>query len=105
MGKVYFERLRENREALHLSLDYVANLIDIDPSELNKIETGSLSPNKTQLEVLSEIYGCSKQYFFQEEGVSKSKLLTRNGDYISEFDQKQIENFLVFQKEISKRKH
>lgn len=56
------EVLRQLREKTGLPQRKVASALDIDTATYCKIENGKYLPNKEQVERLSQIFGCDRDY-------------------------------------------
>ncbi|WP_411348586.1 helix-turn-helix domain-containing protein [Paenibacillus sp. WLX2291] len=96
-------RAADCRVGLNLTLNYVANLLRITEDELKAIEEGTLYPEIRIVNFMLEIYGCSKEYLLSESEECQTVILARNGAHIAESDQKQVLEFLAFQKQISRQ--
>lgn len=97
-------RIRECREALCLSANYVAGLLDVSSVQLEEMEVGKLRPTEGQMERLAHIFGCPADYLLgQEEVHEPSGVLHRKGDGMTTFDREQVQAFLAFQREVSKQ--
>lgn len=105
MVKVQNTRLKECRIGLNLRPEYISNLIGITSSELINIESGTSVPEASQVRKLAEVYGCPEQYFYENNDTDTTSVLARNGNNLSPFDQRQIAEFLAFQKEVSAEQH
>ncbi|NGM81303.1 helix-turn-helix transcriptional regulator [Paenibacillus sp. 7124] len=101
MAKVLFNQLKEFRNELSLRLEYVSNLTGISPLELESIEKGELNPTEAQVTKLAYVYGCPESFFYESE-TKPMQVLARNGQELSEFDKRQINEFLAFQREASR---
>ena len=60
--KMLPEVLRQLREKSSLPQRKVASALDIDTATYCKIENGKYLPNKEQVEKLSQIFGCDRDY-------------------------------------------
>lgn len=60
--KLLPEVLRKLREKSGLPQRKVASALDIDTATYCKIENGKYFPNKEQVEKLSHIFGCNRDY-------------------------------------------
>ncbi|WEZ09988.1 helix-turn-helix domain-containing protein [Priestia flexa] len=102
MLKFSYERMEHCRTALNLSEAYVAKFLGIEEKQLKMIELGMSEPTESLLEKMSLIYGCEVDYFKCEQPVQENAVLARNGERVSNHDQRQILELLAFQKELSR---
>jgi transcriptional regulator with XRE-family HTH domain len=102
MLKFAYERMEHCRTALNLSETYVAKFLGIDQEQLKMIEAGMIEPTENLLEKMSLIYGCEVDYFKCEQPTQENAVLARNGETVSDHDQRQILELLAFQKELSR---
>lgn len=96
------ERMKHCRTALNLSETYVAKFLGVNQEQLKLIESGDIQPTEQVLEKMSLIYGCDVNYFKCEQPAQNNLVLARNGQDISEHDQRQILELLAFQQELSR---
>ena len=63
---VISKQLKKARELLHLTIEEVAQKLQINSQEINNWEEGKSRPNLKHLEILSRIYGREIDYFFKK---------------------------------------
>lgn len=101
--RVIYQKLMEQREKLHLSTRYIANFLKISEEEYEQVENGRQELSEEQLKLLSKVYGVESKYFFLEE-VQSNEILARTHKSLTNHDQKQINEFLNFQKYVGKKR-
>lgn len=62
------DRLRQMREALHLSQADVAKVLGVSPGTISKIEIGLTSPRPATITLLCKAYGVSEEWFRNGNG-------------------------------------
>ncbi len=62
--KAVGERLRELRKAKNLSQEELANLCDLPPSQISRIETGTINTSISHIFLLAERLKVHPQEFF-----------------------------------------
>ena len=65
--KVIGQKIKERRTSLNITQDYVASILDVNPSHVSNIECGRAHPSLTALVKISNILQCSMDYFLCEE--------------------------------------
>ena len=61
------QKIKERRTSLGITQDYIANLLDVNPSHISNIERGRANPSLTALVKIANILQCSVDYFLCEE--------------------------------------
>ena len=82
MSKIY-KNIRKARKLLHLSQEYVAQCLELNPEDYAKIEDNKRKVSTKELDALCKLFGCTKEQISSELEV-KGK------------DQREIENLLCF---------
>lgn len=67
------KRLKELRKAKHLNQEAFAELINISPRNLSKIETGQTFPSSENLEKIITVLDCNAYELFQFEHFGNSE--------------------------------
>jgi transcriptional regulator with XRE-family HTH domain len=101
MANFQFDKITKMRVKLHLSMGYLAKLLGVTEADYKEIEQGNLDINEKQLEMLCKVFSVPKGYFYAESNTSKS-VLARTHNNLTENDEKQIAEFLNFQKFLGK---
>ncbi len=60
-------KIRSRRKKLHLTQEYVANMLDVNPSHVSNIECGRANPSLTALVHIANILHCSVDCFLDDE--------------------------------------
>ena len=60
-------KIRERRQSLGITQEYIANLLDVNPSHISNIECGRANPSLTALVRIANILECSVDYFISGE--------------------------------------
>lgn len=61
------QKIRERRQALGITQEYIANQLDVNPSHISNIECGRANPSLTALVRIANALQCSVDYFICEE--------------------------------------
>ena len=65
-------KIKERRQALGITQEAVANLLDVNPSHISNIECGRANPSLTALVRIANILHCSVDYFISGEYTHKT---------------------------------
>ena len=99
------DRLKESREMLHLTQDYVAKVIGIPRTAIVQIESGNRKVSTDELVKFSQLYGVSADYLLgTQSNISNIEVFTRGFEGLSEQDQEEILNLIAFKKQMAARK-
>ena len=60
-------KIKERRQSQGFTQEYVANLLDVNPSHISNIECGHANPSLTTLVRIADILRCSVDYFIGGE--------------------------------------
>lgn len=69
-------KIRERRQAVGITQEYVANQLDVNPSHVSNIERGRANPSLTALVKIANILRCSVDCFISDEYTFQSDKLT-----------------------------
>ena len=99
------ERLKQLREALHLSQSYVADRVGVSRSAIVKMEQGQRKVYHEELRRLSELYGVTSDYILQgdEDINAEAEYFARSYQQLTEADREEIMNIIKFKKRLRKR--
>ena len=61
------QKIKERRTSLGITQDYIANLLNVNPSHISNIERGRANPSLTALVKIANILQCSVDYFLCDE--------------------------------------
>lgn len=65
--KIIGQKIRERRQSLGITQEFIANRLDVNPSHISNIECGRANPSLTALVKIANILQCSVDYFIHEE--------------------------------------
>lgn len=65
--KTIGRKIKERRRFLGLTQEYIAELLDVNPSHISNIECGRANPSLTALVAIANILTCSVDYFLGSE--------------------------------------
>ena len=65
--KVIGARIKERRQSLKVTQEFIANQLDVNPSHISNIEGGRANPSLTALVKIANILQCSVDCFISEE--------------------------------------
>lgn len=60
-------KIKERRQELGITQEYIANMLDVNPSHVSNIECGRANPSLTVLVKIANILQCSIDYFISGE--------------------------------------
>lgn len=60
-------KIKERRQALNITQEYIANQLDVNPSHISNIECGRANPSLTALIRIANILTCSVDCFINDE--------------------------------------
>lgn len=65
--KMIGQKIRERRQSLGITQEFIANRLDVNPSHISNIECGRANPSLTALVKIANILHCSVDCFLCEE--------------------------------------
>ncbi len=65
-------KIKERRRMQGITQEYIANLLDVNPSHISNIECGRANPSLTVLVKIANILQCSIDYFINGEYTYKT---------------------------------
>ena len=71
--KMIGQRIRERRQSLGITQEFIANCLDVNPSHISNIECGRANPSLTALVKIANILQCSVDCFIFEEYTYRDK--------------------------------
>ena len=100
------EILRQARQKLSLSQDYVANFLGVTRTAVVQIESGNRRISSEELAKLCQLYGLSADYVLgRKPDIGKTEISVGCFAELPEEDQKEIMNLIAFKKQVAlKRK-
>ena len=60
-------KIKERRQSLRITQEFVANQLDVNPSHISNIECGRANPSLTALIKIANVLKCSVDCFIDEE--------------------------------------
>lgn len=60
-------KIKKRRQELGITQEYIANLLDVNPSHISNVECGRANPSLTMLINIANILECSVDSFISEE--------------------------------------
>ncbi len=79
-------KIKERRQAVGITQEHIANILDVNPSHISNIECGRANPSLTALVKIANILQCSVDYFISGEYTFKN-----NGETTKTLDDKIME--------------
>lgn len=61
------KRIKERRQSLGITQEFIANHLDINPSHISNIEGGRANPSLTAIIKIANVLNCSVDYFISHE--------------------------------------
>ncbi len=96
------DKLRESRELLHLTQEYVAKILDISRTAVVQIENGKRRISADEIAKFSKLYGVSIDYLMGTQIKSDSvEIFLRGFEGLSDRDKEEILNLIEFKKLIA----
>jgi len=98
------ERLKEARNRLHLSQQYVADTLGFSRTIVTQIELGNRGVEAEEIKKFCQLYGISADYLLgNQETLSAQTVFARGFDDLTAQDQQEILNLIAFKKEMARR--
>ena len=95
------ERIKELRNQLHLSQDYVAKYLGINRSTYTQMENGNRKVLADEVAKLSILFGVSADSILRDNEMSHpATLFARSFERLDETDQAEIMNLIRFKEQI-----
>lgn len=102
--KKLFERLRDVRNSLHLSQEYVAKAIGITRTAIVELEAGKRKISTDELEKFSELYQIPVEELMHGRASEMPvQMFARSFGELDEADQREILNLIEFKKRMKER--
>ena len=65
--KTIGNNIKKRRQSLGITQEYIANILDVNPSHISNIECGRANPSLTALVKIATILQCSVDIFISQE--------------------------------------
>lgn len=99
--KTINERIKEFRNQLHLSQEYVANFLGINRATYTQMENGKRKVTAEDISRLSELFGITADAILNENKMSQpATLFARSFEKLDENDQVEIMNLIKFKEQM-----
>ena len=99
------ERIKELRNELHLSQDYVAKYLGISRSTYTQMENGKRKVLADEVTKLSNLYGVSTDSLLNNKELSQpATVFARSFEKLDQRDQEEIMNLIRFKEHIKAQK-
>lgn len=95
------ERIKNFRNQLHLSQEYVANFLGINRSTYTQMENGKRKITAEDVSRLSELFGVTADALLNENKMSQpATVFARSFEKLDENDQAEIMNLIKFKEQM-----
>lgn len=93
------ERIKEIREELHLSQEYVAKYMNLNRTAISQIESGNRKISAEELKKFSELFGVTTDELLNgNEEEIPDNMFARSFNELDDADKKEIMNLIKFKK-------
>ena len=104
--KTVNERIKELRNQLHLSQDYVAKYLGISRSTYTQMENGNRKVLADEVAKLGNLFGVSADSLLNEGEISQPAIVfARSFERLDERDQAEIMNLIRFKEQIKAQRN
>lgn len=101
-----YERIKNFRNQLHLSQEYVANFLGINRATYTQMENGKRKITAEDVSKLSELFGVTADALLNENKMSQSAtVFARSFEKLDENDQAEIMNLIKFKEQIKMQRN
>ena len=95
------DRIKNYRNRLHLSQEYVANFLGINRATYTQMENGKRKITAEDISRLSELFGVTADALLNENKISQpSTVFARSFEKLDENDQAEIMNLIKFKEQM-----
>ena len=95
------ERIKNFRNRLHLSQEYVANFLGINRATYTQMENGKRKITAEDISRLSELFGVTADALLNENKISRlATVFARSFEKLDENDQAEIMNLIKFKEQM-----
>lgn len=100
------ERIKEFRNQLHLSQEYVASFLGINRSTYTQMENGKRKVLAEEIAKLSELFGVSADALINDNEMSQpATVFARSFDKLDERDQAEIMSLIRFKERVKAQRN
>lgn len=94
-------KLKECRNKLNLSQEYVANILNMEKTKIIAIENGAKEVTEEEINSFSNLYGIrSEELFNMKQECVNPKMFARTFSKLSDCDRKEILNLIELKKKL-----
>ena len=98
-----WERIKDLRQAQHLSQEYVAKYLDMSRATYTQMENGNRKVTADDLAKLSELFSVSADSILKDDIVElPANMFARSFEKLSETDQAEIMNLIRFKEQMKR---
>ena len=99
------ERIKNYRNQLHLSQEYVANFLGINRATYTQMENGNRKITAEDVSKLSELFGVTADALLNENKLSQpATVFARSFEKLDENDQAEIMNLIKFKEQMKRQR-
>ena len=100
-----YERIKNYRNQLHLSQEYVANFLGINRATYTQMENGNRKITAEDVSKLSDLFGVTADALLNENKLSRpATVFARSFEKLDENDQAEIMNLIRFKEQMKKQR-
>ena len=100
-----YERIKNYRNQLHLSQEYVANFLGINRATYTQMENGNRKITAEDVSKLSDLFGVTADALLNENKLSQpATVFARSFEKLDENDQAEIMNLIKFKEQMKKQR-
>ena len=100
-----YERIREARNKLGLTQEYVANYLGLSRATFTQMENGNRKITAEELSKLSTLFGLSADTLLNGKDISEpATMFARSFDKLNERDKAEIMNMIHFKEQLSEQR-
>ena len=103
--KEIYERIKELRNQLNLTQEYVANYLGVNRATVTQMENGKRKVSADELSKLCLLFGVSADALLHGEEISKpATVFARSFERLNERDQAEIMNLIRFKEQLNEQR-
>lgn len=103
--KEIYERIKELRNQLNLTQEYVANYLGVNRATVTQMENGKRKVSADELSKLCSLFGVSADALLYGEEISKpATVFARSFERLNERDQAEIMNLIQFKEQLNEQR-
>ena len=103
--KEIYERIKELRNQLNLTQEYVANYLGVNRATVTQMENGKRKVSADELSKLCSLFGVAADALLYGEEISKpATVFARSFERLNERDQAEIMNLIQFKEQLNEQR-